>query len=246
MAAASIAIMALLGVSGAIAALGDTLFPARSLAERLLEDLDPAANIFLRLRLIHPLLAASAIWLPFYAMWTARRRPKIRSYSWAMAAWRRRANDRRTDEPCPARSRADANAPPPAGRPAMHLAGAAGGLHPCRSRQIVGHCRLWSVNPKPPGTGNRVLIGSPGSTGAFGLPVDRLPIAIGAQSLLPDRAQILVQSVEALANCLRAGRSAVAGTDGSLRLPLAILGRIDLLVIDDWAMALLREPQPQE
>jgi heme A synthase len=87
MAAASVAIVALLGVSGAIAALGDTLFPARSLAEGLSQDLDPAANIFLRLRLIHPVLAAaSAIWLLFYAVWAIRYRPDARSYSWAVAA----------------------------------------------------------------------------------------------------------------------------------------------------------------
>jgi heme A synthase len=43
--------------SGAIAALGDTLFPARSLAEGLAQDLSPTAHLFLRLRLSHPALA---------------------------------------------------------------------------------------------------------------------------------------------------------------------------------------------
>ena len=36
---------------------------------------------------------------------------------------------------------------------------------------------------------------------------------------------------------------AIARADGSLRLLLAKLGRIDLLVIDDWAMAPLSEPE---
>lgn len=46
-----------LGVSGAIAALGDTLFPATSLAEGLRQDLSPGAHFLLRLRVLHPLLA---------------------------------------------------------------------------------------------------------------------------------------------------------------------------------------------
>ncbi len=45
------------GVSGAVAALGDTLFPAESLAEALRQDLSPSSHIFLRLRLWHPVIA---------------------------------------------------------------------------------------------------------------------------------------------------------------------------------------------
>ncbi len=45
-------------VSGAVAALGDTLFPARSLAHALEQDLSPTSHVLLRLRLIHPTLAA--------------------------------------------------------------------------------------------------------------------------------------------------------------------------------------------
>lgn len=44
-------------VSGAIAALGDTLFPARSLAQGWRDDLSPAAHAFVRLRVWHPVLA---------------------------------------------------------------------------------------------------------------------------------------------------------------------------------------------
>ena len=43
--------------SGAIAALGDTLFPARSLAEGFAQDFSPTAHLFLRVRLSHPALA---------------------------------------------------------------------------------------------------------------------------------------------------------------------------------------------
>jgi heme A synthase len=46
-----------LGSSGAIAALGDTLFPASSLREGLAQDLSPMAHVFLRLRLLHPIFA---------------------------------------------------------------------------------------------------------------------------------------------------------------------------------------------
>jgi heme A synthase len=49
-----------LGISGAIAALGDTLFPARSLAEGIAQDFAAGANIFLRLRWLHPLIAIFA------------------------------------------------------------------------------------------------------------------------------------------------------------------------------------------
>lgn len=45
------------GVTGAIAALGDTLFPVSSLAEGLAQDLDPEAHVFLRLRVSHPIVA---------------------------------------------------------------------------------------------------------------------------------------------------------------------------------------------
>jgi heme A synthase len=46
-----------LGMTGAVTALGDTLFPPESLAEGLRQDLDPAANFMIRLRAIHPLVA---------------------------------------------------------------------------------------------------------------------------------------------------------------------------------------------
>jgi len=45
-------------VSGAVAALGDTLFPATSLGHALSQDLSPPSHVLLRLRVIHPVLAA--------------------------------------------------------------------------------------------------------------------------------------------------------------------------------------------
>ena len=56
----------LAGVSGAIAALGDTLFPATSLAHALEQDLLPTAHLLIRLRLFHPVIAVAAAALTFY------------------------------------------------------------------------------------------------------------------------------------------------------------------------------------
>jgi protoheme IX farnesyltransferase len=50
----------LLGVSGAIAALGDTLFPARTLAEGFRQDFSPQAHFLVGLRIYHPLIALTA------------------------------------------------------------------------------------------------------------------------------------------------------------------------------------------
>ena len=50
----------LAGVSGAIAALGDTLFPSLTLAEALARDLSPTAHALIRLRVWHPVISTSA------------------------------------------------------------------------------------------------------------------------------------------------------------------------------------------
>ncbi len=87
MAACTLGLVMILGVSGAIAALGDTLFPSRSLAEGLARDFDPAASIFVRLRILHPMIAALAgAWLLFYAAASAGRRPDLRPRAWLLLA----------------------------------------------------------------------------------------------------------------------------------------------------------------
>lgn len=50
-------VLLVVGATGAIAALGDTLFPATSLGEALAQDLDASSHIFLRLRALHPIAA---------------------------------------------------------------------------------------------------------------------------------------------------------------------------------------------
>jgi cytochrome c oxidase assembly protein subunit 15 len=54
---ATLASVLLVGITGAVTALGDTLFPATSLRHGLTQDLSPTAHLLVRLRLWHPLLA---------------------------------------------------------------------------------------------------------------------------------------------------------------------------------------------
>jgi cytochrome c oxidase assembly protein subunit 15 len=55
-----VAALLVTGVTGAVAALGDTLFPATSFAEGLREELSSEASILLRLRVLHPFAAIAA------------------------------------------------------------------------------------------------------------------------------------------------------------------------------------------
>lgn len=47
----------LVGASGAVAALGDTLFPNATLAEALQADLSPTSHLLIRLRILHPAIS---------------------------------------------------------------------------------------------------------------------------------------------------------------------------------------------
>ncbi len=58
--AAGAAGLMLAGVSGAIAALGDTLYPAHSLFDAISADLSATSHLLIRLRLLHPALAIAA------------------------------------------------------------------------------------------------------------------------------------------------------------------------------------------
>jgi heme A synthase len=49
--------MLVLGISGAVTALGDTLYPASSLGEGLQQDFSPTAHFLIRLRVFHPTIA---------------------------------------------------------------------------------------------------------------------------------------------------------------------------------------------
>lgn len=52
--------LVVVGASGAVTALGDTLFPPASLAAGMAQDFAPGAHLFVKLRVVHPLLAVSA------------------------------------------------------------------------------------------------------------------------------------------------------------------------------------------
>ena len=69
--------VALIGMSGAITALGDTLFPSTSLAQTLAEQSDPGAHFLVRLRIVHPLIAilvaVASLYLARFSFAHARR-----------------------------------------------------------------------------------------------------------------------------------------------------------------------------
>ena len=67
----------LIGITGAVAALGDTLFPATSLRSSILQDFSVGAPALLHFRLLHPFVAVVAalyvVWI-FFKSSTGRRR----------------------------------------------------------------------------------------------------------------------------------------------------------------------------
>lgn len=79
---AAIGGMLLLGVSGAVTALGGTLFPVTSLAEGLKQDLSPTAHILIRLRFFHPFIALGVSALLIATALIVR--------AWRAAPWTRR------------------------------------------------------------------------------------------------------------------------------------------------------------
>jgi heme A synthase len=67
----------LVSVTGAVTALGDTLFPASSLAEGMRQDIAAASSFLLRLRVLHPALAILAAgYFVYVAMSVLRSKPR--------------------------------------------------------------------------------------------------------------------------------------------------------------------------
>jgi heme A synthase len=64
----ALVITVLVSITGAVAALGDTLFPAASLAEGMRRDFSSASSMLLRLRLVHPAIAILGVG---YLVWAA-------------------------------------------------------------------------------------------------------------------------------------------------------------------------------
>ena len=69
-------LLIVLGASGAVTALGDTLFPAGSLAEGISQDFAPTAHFLIQLRIYHPILAViTGIYLVLAASALSTARP---------------------------------------------------------------------------------------------------------------------------------------------------------------------------
>lgn len=82
--AAAIMATLILGVSGAVTALGGTLFPVNSLAEGLTQDLSPTAHVLIRLRFFHPFIAVAVSGLLILTAFFARsRRPGENVKRWS-------------------------------------------------------------------------------------------------------------------------------------------------------------------
>lgn len=64
----------ILGISGALTALGDTLFPVSSIEEGLRQDFSPTAHFLIRLRILHPTIAVIvSIYLIIIISWVFSR-----------------------------------------------------------------------------------------------------------------------------------------------------------------------------
>lgn len=82
----SVGALLLLGASGAVTALGDTLFPASSLQEALRADFSPSAHFLIRLRVYHPLLALiTSVIVVYSCVWCVRRQPTLQTLQLATA-----------------------------------------------------------------------------------------------------------------------------------------------------------------
>jgi heme A synthase len=82
-----LALALLLGATGAITALGDTLFPAASLGEGFLQDTAPGAHFLVRLRVYHPAIAVLGGALLVYlaqALRTASDSPEVSRWAWLL------------------------------------------------------------------------------------------------------------------------------------------------------------------
>jgi len=85
------AALLLVSVSGAITALGDTLFPSASLAAGISADLSATSHFLIRLRTIHPVLAVMTGVLLATSVWQInsgrpRGRSMARTITWLVAA----------------------------------------------------------------------------------------------------------------------------------------------------------------
>lgn len=80
---AALAVILVVSITGAVAALSDTVFPAGSIAEGIRQDVHPSSPMLLRLRMLHPAIAVAGGFFLLYAA-TSAARLKIGIAPWAM------------------------------------------------------------------------------------------------------------------------------------------------------------------
>jgi heme A synthase len=66
------------GMTGSLAALGDTIFPSATLKDALVQDFSSNSHALLRLRTLHPVVAVVAV---LYVLWMVRKLSKNREES---------------------------------------------------------------------------------------------------------------------------------------------------------------------
>jgi heme A synthase len=86
LAALSLGLLIVVGMTGAVTALGDTIFRPESLAAGIVQELDPASHPLVRMRLIHPGVAVLAsLFTAYYALTLSER--DARSSTRSLARW---------------------------------------------------------------------------------------------------------------------------------------------------------------
>ncbi len=75
-----------MGATGSMVALGDTLFPAESLAEGFRQDLNPDSHWLIKLRVIHPIMAVVVVLSGIYGLWKAGFQEKKGAWGLALAS----------------------------------------------------------------------------------------------------------------------------------------------------------------
>ncbi|GAA3762791.1 COX15/CtaA family protein [Terriglobus aquaticus] len=82
----TLVVTALMGVSGSLAALGDTLFPATSLRAAFAQDFTAGAPMLLRLRTVHPVSVVLATGALLWAVTRVNRSKRLASWTLALFA----------------------------------------------------------------------------------------------------------------------------------------------------------------
>ena len=146
----------LAGASGAVAALGDTLFPARSWAEALSQDLSPTGHVLVRLRLLHPAIALASGLLLLYVACAPRagcapRGTELVTVGHAAGSHPARGGHA---ERALAGAGLDAGPPPAAGGPALDLARGNGRVgararRACGGGWLSGQPCAWATSDGP-------------------------------------------------------------------------------------------------